>query len=178
MKVRTPVGVLVLVLSGVFVLSVAVFVVAGFLGVRAEERASDREQATCRQAVEAAQAQIRTTAPPAPLPDVYSYVDVHWLVRYPSSACSRGPGLVDKTYQGVVRLHPGDAQRLAAYYEFAPVDEPAGQHLADQMSPQLAPFLAADPTWRRSHRYDASGTTGRSVLLDVEHDTLFFTMAD
>lgn len=152
------------------------------------DRHDSDEEMSCQKSVETAQAKVRTERweSPEDLPDIGSYPDIHWQLRLPSHACSRGSaGPTDFAYQGVIGLRPADARRLADDYGFVPfasVDKDTLKHDSTPADvwPDLAPFLPTDARWLHSERYnEAPGSKKwRVAFLDVDQHTMLFLLND
>ncbi|MGK5675663.1 hypothetical protein ACSNOB_22810 [Micromonospora sp. URMC 106] len=146
-----------------------------------------REAQGCRKSVREAEAKVRADRwdPPEELPDLGDYPEIHWQARALGDPCSRVPGPTDWAYQGVVRLHPQDARRLAERYDFVPLAAGAPAHLGQGKTPAdvwpgLQPFVPAGARWLHSRSYDEAppATRGRVAFLDAEHRTVLFMLND
>jgi hypothetical protein len=129
---------------------------AGCTGPVEAERPS-----ACQASLQAGEAKVRTERwdPPAELPDLGEYAEIHWQVRAAGEPCGRAPGPTDWLYQGVVQLRPVDAQKLAAQYEWSAVAASPDPNDLDgpaQMWDALKPFV---PAGRRSRRSGGGGST-------------------
>ncbi|WP_146603932.1 hypothetical protein [Micromonospora deserti] len=145
------------------------------------------EVSKCQESLHAAEAMVRTDRwdPPEEMPDLGDYPEIHWQVRAQGSPCSRGPGPTDWAYQGVVKLRPEDARRLAERYEFVPWASVDPDELPHSSSPAdawsaLVPFLPTEPRWLHSRLYNEGNPSPRwrVAFLDVENRTLFFMLND
>ncbi|MEV4481396.1 hypothetical protein [Micromonospora coxensis] len=175
MKTRTPV------LVAVLGASLAMLMVVGCVGTAIWYVRDDADETSgCRESVQAGEAKVRTDRwdPPEELPGLGDYPEIHWQVRAMGDPCTRAPGPTDWAYQGVVTLHPQDAQRLAQRYEFV-AHLPQSPGPADAW-PALVPLLPTQPRWLHSTAYDEASpsTRWRTAFLDVEHATLFFVLRD
>jgi hypothetical protein len=149
--------------------------------------ASLGEAGRCRGSVHAAEAKVRVDRwdPPEELPGLGDYPEIHWQKRALGDPCSWVPGPTDWAYQGVTKLRPQDAQRLAEQYEFLPfasIDQAELGHSKTPADvwPDLVPFLPTDGRWLHSQSYnDAPSSSRRRVaFLDVEHQTVLFMLND
>lgn len=183
MKTRTPVLVAVLGASAAMLL-----VVVGFIAVAILSVSDDPDEVSaCQESVHAEEAKIRTDPwnPPEDMPDLGDYLEIHWQVRALGNSCTRVPGPTDWAYQGVVKLRPEDAQRLAERYEFVPYTSVDLNELPDSTTPSdvwpaLVPFLPSEPRWLHSRLYNEGNPSARwrVAFLDVEHQALFFMLND
>ncbi|BCJ41566.1 hypothetical protein GCM10010168_54350 [Actinoplanes ianthinogenes] len=117
----------------------------------------------------------------ADLPGIGGYLEVHYHLTEAGAPCTRGvPGPGDWGYQGVIRLRPEDGTRLAAAYDWAPLDDEdpvSGTPAA--MWPGLAPFVPADPGWLHSDEYaelKATGAKRGDLFLSADHSTAYFVL--
>lgn len=183
-KTRAPVLVAVLGASAAMMLLVVVgCVAAAILSVSDDPD----EVSACQESVHAGEAKVRTDRwdSPEEMPDLGDYPEIHWQVRALGNPCTRAPGPTDWAYQGVVKLRPEDARRLAERYEFVPyasvnLDElPHSSSPADAW-PALVPFLPTESRWLHSRLYNEGNpsTRWRVAFLDVEYQTLFFMLND
>lgn len=173
----------VLVATAAILLVVVGCVKAGFL-LTGDDPA---DAGACQESVNTAEAKVRTDRwdPPEEMPDLGAYPEIHWQVRALGNPCSRGPGPTDWVYQGVVKLRPEDARRLAERYEFVPyaavnpAELPPSSSPADAW-PALVPFLPSEPRWLYSTSYNEADPSPRwrVAFLDVEHQTAFFMLTD
>jgi hypothetical protein len=146
----------------------------------------DGDVAGCRESVRKAEATVYTSRweSAGDLPDLGDYPDIHWQVRALGDPCSRAPGPTDWAYQGVVRLRPADAERLADRYAFEPYDTVEPTTLPDTRTPAdawpaLASLLPAQAHWSYSRSYnELPAPRWRTVFLDVPNRTLFFLLND
>jgi hypothetical protein len=147
-----------------------------------------REETNCQQTVHTAEAKVRTDRwdPPSDLPELGDYPEIHWQVRIPGSACSRGlPGPTDSAYQGVVKLKPDDAVRLTKQFKFVPFesidpDSLVNPNIPAMAWPELQPYLPSDARWLYSQSYNEAGVSPRwrAAFLDPDHQTLLFMLND
>lgn len=108
------------------------------------------------------------------LPGIGDYDEVHYRVAIAGTPCRRGaPAAADKSYQGVIRLRPEDAAKLAADYDWAPVAAP-------EIWAGLEKFVPADPGWLGSADYSKTEPTGPlrgDLLLSADRSTAFFLLS-
>jgi hypothetical protein len=143
----------------------------------------DRSARSCVEQRRIDEAKVRTAAwhPADDLPDLGMYLEIHWQAHAMGDPCSRMPGPTDWTYQGVIRLRPEDAGTLAARFAWEPITAMASPAPPEpSIWPALAPVLAADVHWSRSHAYDTAPpqTRWREVYLDADRALLLFCPHD
>ena len=115
------------------------------------------------------------------LPGFGAYLEIHWQAHALGDPCSRVPGPVDWTYQGVIRLRPEDARTLAASYAWQPITAMASSASPGlPIWPALAPFVDADVHWSRSDVYDMlpPQSRWRRVSFDADRALVLFSLND
>jgi hypothetical protein len=140
-------------------------------GCTADDPPDTAQAAQCDEQRKADEAAVRTTRwdPPADVADLGGYAEIHWQARALGDPCSRVPGPTDWVYQGVVRLQPADAQRLAA--------APGWEAATPEVWPGLVAFVPAGAQWRRAPDNQAGGQPGRQLYLDADHAHALFTIS-
>lgn len=157
---------------------VAVLVAAGVAGCTEAGKAAEPPSA-CQASVQAGEAKVRTERwdPPAELPDLGDYLEIHWQARAAGDPCDRAPGPTDWVYQGVVKLRPDDARKLAEQYEWGAASEldPPGP-----MWDALKPFVPDGVVWRRSRIYDQEEPQirWRNLSFDPDRAVAWFALYD
>jgi hypothetical protein len=182
---RTIVGVLAV---------VVVLVGVGAVAVVARGRMEAAEARACRQRVQDYSRQVNTERwfSPEDLLDLGVYQGIHWQTRT-EGECGIGFSSVVYVYQGVVRLLPEDAERLAKRITDTPpasrpevddADPAPSRSAADAVPPEiwpdLVPFVPGGVTWVHSQDYDdAQGLSRqRSLYVDAKRSVAFFEMAE
>jgi hypothetical protein len=115
------------------------------------------------------------------LPGIGEYPEVHYHITIPGTPCGRnGPAPDDMRFEGLIRLRPADAARLAVAYDWQPL---AGQPLEfggpAEMWPRLAPFAPAEPGWLHSEAYARLKSTGPlpgDMFLSADKTTAYFVL--
>jgi hypothetical protein len=144
----------------------------------------DRQETGCEAEVADANQTVYTAHrwTEADLPGIGDYLEVHYHVTIAGTPCDRGlPAPTDKSYEGLIRLRPADAGKLAAAHDWAPVvpgDEfaygaPAG------MWAELGPFAPAGPGWLHSTSYARLKSTGPlrgDLFLSTDRSTAYFVL--
>ncbi|MFD0584629.1 hypothetical protein [Dactylosporangium darangshiense] len=162
---------------------IAALVVAGAAGCT--EQPGKAENASCQASAQADEGNVRTDRwdPPAELPDLGDYVEIHWQRRASGDPCDRAPGPTDWEYQGIVKLRPADAKDLAERYDWSavgPSPDPNELDTPAQMWDALAPFVPAGVHWRHSKVYDQEEPQARwrRFYFDPEQAVGFFALYD
>jgi hypothetical protein len=117
----------------------------------------------------------------ADLPGIGDYLEVHYHLTEAGAPCTRGvPGPDDWGFQGLIRLRPEDAEKLAAAYDWVPL---AGQELGfgspAEMWPGLAPFAPVGAGWSHSAEYARLKSTGAKrgdMFLSADRSTAYFIL--
>jgi hypothetical protein len=119
----------------------------------------------------------------ADLPGIGDYAEVHYHVTIAGTPCDRGlPAPADKSYEGLIRLRPADADKLAAQYDWAPVS-PGDEFTYGApatMWAELAPFSPVDPGWLHSASYARLKSTGPlrgDLFLSADRSTAYFVLS-